>query len=91
MTRLSTQKNNEMSNRIDQEREKELQPKRMQVAREKIEALGYDIFFSDQTVLAFTHNNEVVKYFPYSGWASGKSIKDGRGLQNLLNQLKHPQ
>jgi hypothetical protein len=76
-----------MSNRQDKEREAELQPKRMEFAREKIEALGYDIFFSDATVLAFIHKEQVVKFFPYSGWHSGKSIKDGRGLQNLLNQL----
>jgi len=78
-----------MSGRLDQDREKKLQPKRMGYARERIEALGYDIFFSDATVLAFVHNGQVVKFFPYSGWHTGKSIKDGRGLEKLLKQLKN--
>ena len=33
-------------------------------------------------------DNEKVKFFPYSGWHTGKSIKDGRGIENLLKQLK---
>ena len=78
-----------MSNRLNKEREQELQPKRMEVARGKIEALGYEIFYSDATVLAFIFNGQSVKFFPYSGWHTGKSIKDGRGLQNLLKQLKN--
>lgn len=28
-----------------------------------------------------------IKYFPYSKWATGKAIKDGRGLHNLLKQI----
>jgi hypothetical protein len=32
-----------MSNRLDQEREARLQPKRMDVARQKIQDLGFDI------------------------------------------------
>jgi hypothetical protein len=76
-----------MSNRLDQEREARLQPKRMDVARQKIQDLGFDIFFSDEKVLAFKYKDEVVQYFPYSGWHTGKSIKDGRGLQNLLKQI----
>jgi len=32
----------------------------------------------------------LVLYFPYSGWASGKTIKAGRGLKNLLSQIKNP-
>jgi hypothetical protein len=31
--------------------------------------------------------NEIT-YFPYSGWASGKGITDGRGLANLIKQIK---
>lgn len=29
-----------------------------------------------------------VFFYPYSGWATGKNIQDGRGLQNLINQIK---
>lgn len=77
-----------MSNRLDQEREKELQPKRMQVACEAISLRGYPITYLDETRLEFYHNEHLVRFYPYSGWHTGKSIKDGRGLQHLLNQLK---
>ncbi len=74
--------------RLDTDRQHRLEPKRMADARESIEAMGYEIFFSDQVCLAFIFRGENVKYFPYSGWETGKSITDGRGLKNLLKQLK---
>ena len=77
-----------MSNRLDKEREAKLQPKRMQVACEALALLGYAIEYLDDTKLQFIHNDQIITYFPYSGWHTGKSIKDGRGLQNLLKQLK---
>jgi len=40
------------------------------------------------TQLQFEHQGKQINYFPYSGWASGATIKDGRGLTKLLNQLK---
>lgn len=73
--------------RLDKEREERLQPKRMATAKQIIIGMGYEITYEDKTRLEFIHKGDVVKYFPYSGWASGKSIKDGRGLDNLLNQL----
>jgi len=44
--------------------------------------------FEDSTTLEFMFKGAKVKYFPFTGWASGKSIKDGRGFKNLINQLK---
>lgn len=77
-----------MSGRLNQEREAELQPKRMQVAVDAIRNLGLKIVYEDSTKLIFDYNGNSVVFYPYSGWHTGKSIKDGRGLQNLLNQLK---
>ncbi len=74
--------------RLDEERQKELQPIRHAKAKEEITKLGYTITFEDPSVLIFYFKNNKVKYFPYSGWATGKKIKDGRGLKNLLNQIK---
>lgn len=76
-----------MSNRVDQDREKRLQPSRLQTAKDEITALGLPITFEDGTRLEFTFKGETIKYFPYSGWASGKGIKDGRGLRPLIKQL----
>ena len=77
-----------MSNRLDQEREKELQPVRMRVAIDAIRNLGLPITQQDETKIIFTYNEHPITFYPYSGWHTGKPIKDGRGLQNLLNQLK---
>ncbi len=77
-----------MSNRLNQERESELQPKRIAAAKTAIEALGFDICFETETELRFYFKGAMIKYYPYSGWATGMTIKDGRGLQNLLKQLK---
>ena len=42
-----------MGNRLNQEREKELQPKRMEYAIEQISKLGFDITEHDETSLEF--------------------------------------
>ena len=77
-----------MSSRLDQEREARLQPKRMQVAIDAINKLGLPITYKDDVKIEFIYGGSKVSFFPYSGWHSGKSIKDGRGLDNLLKQLK---
>lgn len=74
--------------RLDTERQKELEPQRMENAKEEFERLGYKIISETANSLQIIFKNEIVYFFPYTGWASGKSIKDGRGLYNLLKQLK---
>lgn len=74
--------------RQDIERQNNLEPKRMQHAKKQIELLGYQVFELDKSTLVFQYKDHDVKYYPYSGWASGKKIKDGRGLSRLLDQIK---
>jgi hypothetical protein len=73
--------------RLDKERVTELQPQRMEFAKQKIEALGYVISFENETTLQFLFKGKKVNFFPYSGWHSGATIKDGRGINNLLKQI----
>lgn len=77
-----------MSNRLDKDREAELQPKRIEFAIEQLAKVGIEIDYEDDTKIKFMHKGEVVTLFPYSGWHTGKSIQDGRGLKNLLKQLQ---
>ena len=77
-----------MSNRLNQDREVHLQPVRMNVATIRITELGYEITDRTKVSLSFMFKGSKVTYFPYSGWASGKTITDGRGLENLINQIK---
>jgi hypothetical protein len=74
--------------RLDSERQAALEPSRMEFAIGKIEKLGYDITFRDSTKFKFKFKGEIITFYPYSGWATGKTIEDGRGLHNLLMQIK---
>lgn len=77
-----------MSNRLDQEREAELTPKRAKFARNILNHLGLEIVSDNDTEIEFLFKGEVVKLFPYSGWHTGKSIVDGRGIEKLIAQIK---
>lgn len=73
---------------IDKERALIIESKRKEYAIEQIEkSLGYKLTFESENELRFMFNGSEIKFFPYTGWATGKTIKDGRGLNNLLKQL----
>ena len=77
-----------MSSRLNQQREAHLTPIRTKKAEEELSNRGFspkrDIALQAVT---FQFKGNQIKYFPYSEWVSGKGIKDGRGLHNLLKQL----
>lgn len=73
--------------RLDIERQNELEPQRMAYAKSEIEKLGYEVQVLGKTKLQFEFKGSIVNFFPYSGWASGKTIKDVRGINNLLKQI----
>lgn len=77
-----------MSNRLNQEREAELQPKRMEYAIEKLTGLGIKLDFQDETTIRFFWKGNKIEFYPFSGWHQGKGIVAGRGIDNLLKQLK---
>lgn len=76
-----------MSRRLNQEREELLQPKRMETCKERLESLGFSVISYEADRLEFIYDGNTIKFWPYSGWHSGKGIKDGRGFKNLLQQL----
>ena len=39
------------------------------------------------TTLQFTFRGSPVTLYPYSGWFTGRTITDGRGIKNLLKQI----
>ena len=73
--------------RLNIERQQELEPKRKEVAIIELARRGIDIFYEDDTRIEFMWNGSPIKYYHYSGWHTGKTINDGRGLQNLLKQI----
>lgn len=76
-----------MAKRPNKHRKAELQPPRMKYALEQLEKAGADIMDVTDTTIHFVHKGCDCKLFPYTGWHTGKSIKDGRGINNLLKQL----
>lgn len=74
--------------RLDIERQKELEPKRFAYAIEKLQELGLIITDQVKGRIQFEFKGEIVTFYPYSGWFTGKTVKDGRGIELLLKQLK---
>jgi hypothetical protein len=75
--------------RLDKEKEARLQPKRIQTAIDELQKLGFEIYNITTTSIQFQFKGERVVFFPYSGWHTGKTIVDGRGLDKLLNQIRN--
>lgn len=77
--------------RLDTEKQNRLEPERMAYARERLTTLTeVDITETTDKRIVFTFKNKKVTFYPYSGWFSGKSVKPGRGIDYLLQQLKKP-
>lgn len=78
-----------MGKRMDKEREEKLQPLRVKYAKEELLKLGFDLSFEDETTIKFDFKGNTITFFPYSGWFSGKGIKDGSGINKLLKRLNY--
>lgn len=74
--------------RLNIDRQNKLEPIRLQKAIMEITNLGLKITSITQKMIEFEFKGHTVRFYPYSGWATGKTIKDGRGLNNLIKQLK---
>lgn len=74
--------------RLDIERQNKLEPIRLRTAINEIQKLGLTILNCTDKMIEFEYKEHSIKYFPYSVWATGKTIQDGRGLKNLIKQLK---
>lgn len=60
----------------------------MDYALRELRKIGIDPIQQGDNEIVFGWKGEWVKLFPFTGWHTGKSIKDGRGINNLLKQLK---
>lgn len=71
----------------NRERQQELQLGRVDYARTRLEALGYPVTEVNATTLQFIFRGSPVTLYPYSGWFTGRTVTDGRGIKNLLKQI----
>lgn len=65
------------------------EPKRMIFAKSKLKELNIKTTQINDSLIEFEFKGSIVKFFPFTGWASGKTIKDGRGIKNLIKQLSN--
>lgn len=72
---------------LEQYREVELEPQMVNYAIGKIKEVGCVIDFQGEKHIEFKYKGSKITFFPCSGWATGATINDGRGLYRLLNQL----
>lgn len=67
-----------------------LENNRTEYAKSQIEALGYTVTENPgNRSLEFEYKGNTIRVFPYKGWFTGKGIKDGRGIKNLLKQIRN--
>ena len=69
----------------NRERRNGLEPKRFKYAIDKLEEAGHRVEKVDHAQLLV---NGYVKFWPFTGWYSGKGIGSGRGIHNLLKGLE---
>ena len=74
--------------RLNEERQKKLEPQRIAYCKGKLEEMGYVIRQETDRSLKFLHRGNLITFFPYSGWHSGKGIVDGRGFKELVKKLQ---
>ena len=66
-----------------------IQKKKLEYAKYRLEENGIDIVAQSEYQIQFFFQGHKVYFFPRSGWHSGSTIIDGRGLNNLLKQLNN--
>ena len=76
-----------MRKRLNQDRQIKLEPNRMEYAISNISRLGFSIYGKTERSFQFNYKGATITFFPYTGWATGKTIQDGRGIHNLIKQI----
>lgn len=74
---------------LKKEIKQRLEKDRVVYAMKKLMEAGVRCYYNHNfKYIEFDFKGSLVRFFPFTGWATGKTIKDGRGLQNLLKQIK---
>ena len=61
---------------------------RIDYAKRRFEEAGIVYIYNENIkAIEFAYKGCVIRFFPYTGWASGRTIQDCRGIDNLLKQI----
>jgi hypothetical protein len=63
----------------------EVEPSRTEYAIKQLKEKGHVVRVSDEQLLVV---NGYIKFWPFTGWFSGKGIGSGRGIRNLIKKLE---
>lgn len=74
---------------ISREKREKVEPARFGYCVRKLTALGFELTTRNTREISFTYKGSTVVLYPFTGWFTGKTVKDGRGIDNLVNQLKN--
>lgn len=67
---------------------KKLRDIKMDEAIDKLYEHDIDFIVEDASTIRINHNHSTIIYYPKSEWFTGKSVEDGRGIENLIKQIK---
>lgn len=73
--------------RLNIDKQKKVEPIRLDYAISRLKTVGFEPIDITNVSFKIKYKNNLITIYPYSGWFSGKGVKDGRGLDNLLKQL----
>lgn len=63
------------------------QKERMEYAINIFEKHKISFKIVNESEINILYKNNNIKFFPRTGWHTGKGIKDGRGIKKLLGQM----
>lgn len=75
--------------KVQRKKEREaIEPSRLEYSTDKLMQAGHRVGLNpddDKSIIV----NGYIKFWPYTGWYSGKGVGSGRGLNNLIERLKN--
>ena len=57
--------------RLDIDKQNELEPKRIEFAKNSLKQLGLKIISANDKTIKFVYKDELITLYPYSGWFTG--------------------
>lgn len=75
-------------NELTRARRAEGEPSRWEYVLKVLKEKGFQTTQdNDNKCIRFSFRGNVITVWPYTGWFSGKGVKDGRGIKKLLKQI----
>jgi len=83
-----TQFEAQMLRELREEKRQAREPGRWEYALKVLKDRGFKpVEDAASRCISFAYGRGTVKVYPYTGWFTGKGIKDGRGIRNLMKQI----